>query len=113
METGSPRKARASHAGATKRSLGFRLSAIDIARAGVPSQGEHRSALALYQRSLGIAERVLGPSHPHVADTLNNIAAVHTVQAIADDNVDMCAGPAPSALPCRPKSCLALFLRWM
>lgn len=52
-------------------------------------QGDHSTALGLYQRSLIISERVLGHSHPHVADTLNNIAAVHTVQAIVDDNSDM------------------------
>ena len=38
------------------------------------SEGRYREAEPLYQRSLAILERVLGPEHPNVATSLNNYA---------------------------------------
>ena len=36
-------------------------------------QGEYEAARPLYERALAIRERVLGPDHPEVAGTLNNL----------------------------------------
>ncbi len=38
------------------------------------AQGRYAEAEQLYERSLAIAEKALGPSHPHVATTLENYA---------------------------------------
>jgi tetratricopeptide (TPR) repeat protein len=37
----------------------------------------YATALPLYERALSICEKVLGPEHPHVASTLNNLAALY------------------------------------
>jgi tetratricopeptide (TPR) repeat protein len=37
----------------------------------------YATALPLYERALSIREKVLGPEHPHVATTLNNLAALY------------------------------------
>ncbi len=34
----------------------------------------------LYQRALGIVEKALGPEHPRVAGSLNNLAALYEAQ---------------------------------
>ena len=39
--------------------------------------GEYEKALPLYQRALDIREKVLGPQHPDVATTLNNLAVLY------------------------------------
>ena len=39
--------------------------------------GAYEKALPLYQRALDISEKVLGPEHPDVATTLNNLAALY------------------------------------
>lgn len=38
-------------------------------------------AKPLLERSLGIWQKVLGPDHPHVALSLNNLAALHEAMA--------------------------------
>jgi hypothetical protein len=38
------------------------------------STGRYAEAEPLYQRALAILEKALGPSHPHVATTLENYA---------------------------------------
>ena len=38
---------------------------------------EYEKALPLYNRALEISEKVLGPEHPLVANTLNNLAALY------------------------------------
>ncbi len=43
-------------------------------------RGLYEEAQPLYQRSLGISEKVLGPDHPEVATTLNNLASLHESQ---------------------------------
>ena len=37
-------------------------------------QGKYAEAGPLYERSLAIREKVLGPDHPDVATSLNNLA---------------------------------------
>ena len=39
--------------------------------------GDYEKALPLYQRALDIREKVLGPQHPDVATTLNNLAGLY------------------------------------
>jgi len=39
--------------------------------------GDYEKALPLYQRALEIIEKVLGPQHPDVATTLNNLAGLY------------------------------------
>ena len=39
--------------------------------------GDYEKALPLYQRALEIREKVLGPQHPSVATTLNNLALLY------------------------------------
>ena len=41
------------------------------------SMGDYEKALPLYQRALEIREKVLGPQHPDVATTLNNLAVLY------------------------------------
>ncbi len=40
------------------------------------AQGRYAKAEPLYQRALAIAEKALGPDHPHVATALENYAAL-------------------------------------
>ena len=44
------------------------------------SQGRYADAEPLYQRALAIREKVLGPEHPDVATSLNNLAALYHAQ---------------------------------
>jgi tetratricopeptide (TPR) repeat protein len=44
--------------------------------------GDYARALELYEQSLYISRRVLGPEHPSVATTMNNLAAVY--EALGD-----------------------------
>ncbi|CAM9618735.1 unnamed protein product, partial [Choristocarpus tenellus] len=39
-------------------------------------QGNHERSHPLYQRSLAIREKVLGPDHPHLAFSLDNLAGL-------------------------------------
>ena len=41
------------------------------------SQGRYSEAEPLYQRSLTMREKVLGPEHPSVAASLNNLAGFY------------------------------------
>ncbi len=41
------------------------------------AQGNYAQAEPLYQRSLAIKEKVLGPEHPAVATSLNNLALLY------------------------------------
>ena len=41
-------------------------------------QGKYYLAELYYNRSLAIRQQVLGPSHPDVATSLNNLAALHS-----------------------------------
>lgn len=43
-------------------------------------RARYRGAEPLYQRSLAILEKALGPDHPHVAGSLNNLAALYRAQ---------------------------------
>ena len=43
-------------------------------------QGRYAKVAPLYRRSLAIAEKVLGPEHPNVATSLNNLASFYYVQ---------------------------------
>ena len=40
------------------------------------NQGKYEDAEPLYERSLAILEETLGPRHPHVASSLNNLAGL-------------------------------------
>lgn len=40
----------------------------------------HEEADALYQRSLAMREKALGPDHPDVAQSLNNLAVLSSAQ---------------------------------
>ena len=44
------------------------------------AQGTYAAAEPLYQRSLAIREKTLGPDHPHVATSLNNLALLYSDQ---------------------------------
>jgi tetratricopeptide (TPR) repeat protein len=44
------------------------------------AQGQYARAEPLYQRSLGICEKALGPEHPNVATSLNNLAGLYSDQ---------------------------------
>ncbi len=44
------------------------------------TQGRYAQAEPLYQRSLAIKEKALGPEHPAVATGLNNLAALYIAQ---------------------------------
>ena len=43
-------------------------------------QGNYAEARPLYERSLAINEKALGPEHPSVAASLNNLAALFRAQ---------------------------------
>ena len=43
----------------------------------VSSQGRYADAEPLYKRSLAIREKALGPDHPDVATSLNNLAELY------------------------------------
>ncbi len=49
-----------------------RLLAVDF----IASQGTPEEAEPLFKRSLNIRERVLGPDHPDVAQSLNDLAGL-------------------------------------
>jgi tetratricopeptide (TPR) repeat protein len=44
------------------------------------NQGKYAEAEPLYQRALAIREQVLGPTHPDVGQSLNNLAALYNSQ---------------------------------
>ena len=44
------------------------------------TQGQYAQAEPLYQRSLAIREKALGPDHPDVAQSLNNLAGLYDTQ---------------------------------
>ena len=50
----------------------------------VAMQGNHGDAKPLYERSLAIREKVLGPDHPDVASSLNNLAMLLNNQVRVD-----------------------------
>ena len=43
-------------------------------------QGQYAQAEPLYQRSLAILEKTVGPEHPDVATSLNNLALLYQAQ---------------------------------
>ena len=45
------------------------------------TQGRYDEAESLYQRALATRERVLGPDHPRVALSLNNLARLYLSRA--------------------------------
>ncbi len=49
------------------------------------AQGHYAEAEPVYQRSLAIREKALGPDHPHVATSLENYAALLRETARADE----------------------------
>ncbi len=49
------------------------------------AQGRYAEAEPLFQRSLAIREKALGPEHPHVAQSLENYAALLRQTARADE----------------------------
>ncbi len=44
------------------------------------AQGKYAEAEPLYQRALAIREKALGPEHPNVATSLNNLAVLYHTQ---------------------------------
>ena len=42
------------------------------------AQGRYAEAEPLYKRSLAIQEKALGPDHPDVGTSLNNLAGLYT-----------------------------------
>ena len=50
------------------------MTARNVAVAGMVTQGRYTEAEPLYQRSLAIVEKALGPEHPSVATSLENYA---------------------------------------
>ncbi|MBZ5712976.1 serine/threonine-protein kinase [Nannocystis pusilla] len=58
--------------------LSTRRSEIVSTRAKIhEGKGDYAEAQALLERVLAMDEKLLGPEHPHVANTLNNLANVH------------------------------------
>ena len=49
-------------------------------RGAVPAQGQYAQAEPLYKRALAIKEKALGPDHPDVATSLNNLAELYQAQ---------------------------------
>ncbi len=49
------------------------------------AQGNYAEAAPLYQRSLAILEKALGPEHPNVAQSLENYAALLRKTGRADE----------------------------
>jgi tetratricopeptide (TPR) repeat protein len=49
------------------------------------AQGSYADAEPLYQRSLAIREKVLGPDHTDVAQSLSNLADLYKSQSRFDD----------------------------
>ncbi len=50
-----------------------------------PPHGRYAEAEPLHQRALAIREKALGPEHPHVAQSLENYAALLRQTARADE----------------------------
>ena len=44
------------------------------------NEGKYEEAEPLFQRALTIREKVLGPEHPHTAQSLNNLAILYYKQ---------------------------------
>ena len=44
-------------------------------------QGQFAEVEPLYRRSLAIKEKILGPKHPSVAQSLNNLGVIYRAQA--------------------------------
>ncbi|CAM9138218.1 unnamed protein product, partial [Ectocarpus sp. 13 AM-2016] len=55
----------------------------------VTFQGKYEEAEPLYRRSLAIREKVLGPEHPDVAQSLNNRAALLETQGVGLEHPDV------------------------
>ncbi len=51
-----------------------------LCRGRTAPQGQYAEAEPLYKRSLAIREKALGPQHPHVATSLNNLADLYRAQ---------------------------------
>ena len=51
------------------------VQALTVA-AGVSAQGKYAEAEPLYEASLAIMEKALGPEHPHLATSLEKYAAL-------------------------------------
>jgi tetratricopeptide (TPR) repeat protein len=60
--------------------LAFPEAAQLLSRVGnyLYGRGQYREAELLYQKTLGIRERILGPEHVDVATDMNNLARLHT-----------------------------------
>jgi tetratricopeptide (TPR) repeat protein len=41
------------------------------------NMGEYSKALSHYEKALDIRQQLLPPNHPHLADSYNNIGALH------------------------------------
>ncbi len=52
------------------------VTLLQVARVLRDTQGKYAEAEPLYQRSLAILEKTLGPEHPNVALSLENYAAL-------------------------------------
>ena len=50
----------------------------------VAAQGHYEDAKPLYERSLALLEKALGPDHPDVAASLNNLAGLLNSQVGVD-----------------------------
>ena len=48
-------------------------------------EGRYADTEPLYKRSLAIREKVLGPDHPDVAQSLNNLADLYSAQGRDSD----------------------------
>jgi eukaryotic-like serine/threonine-protein kinase len=49
------------------------------------AMGSYEIAMALHERALADWEQALGPDHPHVATTLNNLAGDHQIEGSYED----------------------------
>ena len=58
---------------------------VRLHQAGAYAQGRYSDAEPLYKRSLSIREKALGPDHPDVGTTLNNLAGLYRAQGRYSD----------------------------
>ena len=56
------------------------IAALNRRAVQLYEQGNYVAAMALTQKALTLAERVLGPDHPNTLATLNNLATVYSEQ---------------------------------
>jgi hypothetical protein len=63
------------------------------------TQGHYAAAEPLYERSLAIKEKALGPDHPDVATSLNNLATLGSLRRQSERRSTSC-NPSRKLIQC-------------